>query len=83
MCLLFNVGVLFGVVFLCIPVEKAWNNALPGRCSNPQLLAYLTGAWNVLMDLFIFIVPIPLIRNLNMGEKQRNRLVVVFGIGAL
>lgn len=82
-CLLFNIGVFFGVVFFCIPVPKAWNDALPGKCSNPELLAYLTGAWNVFVDLFIFIVPIPLIRSLQMGKNQRTRLVVVFGIGAL
>jgi hypothetical protein len=73
----------FGVVFFCLPVEKAWNNALPGHCSNPAILAYLTGAWNIVVDIFVLVVPIPLIRGLHMGSNKKMRLGIVFSIGGL
>lgn len=82
-CLLFNLGVLFGVIFLCIPVEKGWDNSLPGRCSNPKILSYLTGVWNIIADFYVLMIPIPLIRKLNMDKDQKRRLTAVFGIGIL
>lgn len=83
LCFLFNLGMLFGVIFFCIPVAKGWNGSLPGHCSNPDVLSYLTGAWNIAVDFYVLIVPIPIIRNLNMAKNQRARLTAIFSIGAL
>ncbi|KAI8628367.1 hypothetical protein F5Y19DRAFT_486046 [Xylariaceae sp. FL1651] len=76
-----NFGFLLGDVFFCIPVAKAWNAALPGHCTSPAALAWFTGVWSVVVDIFILAVPIPLVWNLNIGSGRRIRLASVFGLG--
>lgn len=83
LCLLVNLGMFFGVVFFCIPVQKGWNNSLPGHCSDPAVLAYLTGAWNIVVDVYVLAVPVPLVWGLQMGKSKKARLVAVFGVGIL
>ncbi|KAK4109142.1 hypothetical protein N656DRAFT_783440 [Canariomyces notabilis] len=80
-CFLVNLGLFFGIVFFCIPVEKAWDDSIPGRCSNPVVLAYFTGVWNTVMDIYVLLVPVPFLMGLNIGREKRLRLVAVFSVG--
>lgn len=82
-CTLLNIGLLLGTVFFCIPVDKAWNDALDGHCSDPALLSYLTGACNVFFDIYVLLVPVPMVWKLNMGKRRKMSLAAVFGIGIL
>ncbi|KAI0451111.1 hypothetical protein F5B21DRAFT_488212 [Xylaria acuta] len=78
---LFNLGLFLGIVFFCIPVQKAWDNSLDGHCSSPAPLSYLSGVWNVVVDIYILVLPIPLVWDLNMSLKRKLRLIAVFGVG--
>ncbi|KAI0879953.1 uncharacterized protein GGS22DRAFT_101847 [Annulohypoxylon maeteangense] len=78
---LMGVSILLAIIFFCFPVEKAWNNSIPGHCSSPAPVSYLSGAWNAFVDIYVLILPIPLLWGLNMGPKRKIRLGAVFGIG--
>ncbi|KAI0909944.1 hypothetical protein F4823DRAFT_592131 [Ustulina deusta] len=78
---LVGLGLFIGIVFFCLPIGKAWNNALSGHCANPVVLAWLSGAWNALVDIYVLILPIPFIWKLNMAPKRKRRLIAVFGVG--
>lgn len=80
---LVGLGLFIGIVFFCLPIGKAWNNALSGHCANPVVLAWLSGAWNALVDIYVLILPIPFIWKLNMAPKRKRRLIAVFGVGIL
>ncbi|KAI1875018.1 hypothetical protein JX265_003703 [Neoarthrinium moseri] len=79
--LLFNIGLLLGIIFFCIPVQKAWDNSIEGRCSSPAPLSYLSGVWNSLVDIYVLVLPIPLVWGLHMGPRRKLRLAAVFSVG--
>ncbi|KAI1464151.1 uncharacterized protein F4812DRAFT_213812 [Daldinia caldariorum] len=76
-----NTGLLFSTIFMCSPVARSWNSALDGQCINPKVLPYFSGVTSFLTDIYILILPIPLLWRLNMGRKRRFRLALIFGTG--
>ncbi|KAJ3550106.1 hypothetical protein NM208_g148 [Fusarium decemcellulare] len=67
--------------FVCIPVAKFWKPALNGRCipNNPQW--YINAAGNITTDIMILIMPIPIIRGLSLGRRQKYILLSIFCLG--
>ncbi|KAI2465600.1 hypothetical protein F4781DRAFT_408617 [Annulohypoxylon bovei var. microspora] len=78
---LMGIAILLAIIFFCFPVEKAWDDSIPGRCSSPAPVSYLSGAWNAFVDIYVLVLPIPLLWGLNMGPRRKMRLCAVFGIG--
>lgn len=78
-----NTALIFTTIFECSPVARSWNTAISGTCINPVILPYFSGVTSVLIDVYILILPIPLLYRLNMGRKQKFRLVAIFGTGLL
>ncbi|XDG03564.1 hypothetical protein ABKA04_003179 [Annulohypoxylon sp. FPYF3050] len=78
---LMGVAILLAIIFFCFPVAKAWDDSIPGHCSSPAPVSYLSGAWNAFVDIYVLILPIPLLWGLNMGPRRKIRLGAVFGIG--
>ncbi|KAI1653873.1 hypothetical protein F4813DRAFT_373072 [Daldinia decipiens] len=76
-----NTALLFTTIFECSPVARSWNSALDGHCINPKILPYLSGVTSFLTDIYILILPIPLLWHLNMGRKRKFRLIAIFGTG--
>ncbi|KAI0180757.1 hypothetical protein GGR52DRAFT_4258 [Hypoxylon sp. FL1284] len=79
---LFSAGVLLGTIFQCVLVQKARDDSLPGYCSPPAIFLYLSGAWNAVVDIYVLILPLHLIRSLNLTPKRKLRLTAVFSLGA-
>ncbi|KAF3482730.1 putative Integral membrane protein Pth11-like [Arthroderma uncinatum] len=76
-----HVAILFATVFSCSPIARAWNLAIPGRCINPVILPYLSGALSSATDLYVLILPIYPVWNLNMKLRRKIKLLAVFGLG--
>ncbi|KAI0013030.1 hypothetical protein F4779DRAFT_565232 [Xylariaceae sp. FL0662B] len=79
--LLVNIALLLAIIFFCIPVQKAWDNSIEGKCTSPAPVSYFTGVWNAVVDIYVLVLPIPLLWGLNMGPRRKLRLGAVFGIG--
>ena len=47
----------------------------------PKILAPVTGALNLLLDLFIFILPIPVVMGLQMNARKKVAVLTVFLTG--
>lgn len=78
---LFSIGLLFGGIFNCDPIAKIWNPRLPGSCLTVGPLAFLTGALNVITDIYILILPIPFLWSLNMHYSRKVRIYAIFALG--
>lgn len=74
---------LLSTIFRCIPVQKAWNSLTPGHCLPPEGLPYASGAINVATDIYVLVLPIPCIWNLNLKMRRKLRTVAIFGLGIL
>ena len=65
----------------CRPIAKFWNPLLPGKCFNLVAFSYFTNISNLVTDLWIFLLPLPVIWGLHISNHQRLGLCGVFLIG--
>lgn len=71
-------------VFLCNPIKKAWEPAIPGQCFDLIKFYYGLQIPNIVTDIIIVILPIPVIWNLFILEKKsRLGLIAMFSVGGL
>lgn len=70
--------------FLCQPLAGFWDKTLPGVKCLPELSTWLGGAiGNILTDLLVFALPIPMLSKLNLPGAQKVMLLAVFSLGFL
>lgn len=73
----------FSSVFICSPVAFAWDKSIGnGRCMN-QLVIWVTNAGvNIAQDVVIFLMPLSIVRALQIPKSQKEGLVGMFVLGA-
>lgn len=75
------IGILFGVIFECSPIQKAWKVALEGTCVNTQMLWLASGITSLLIDCVILLMPLPLLWKLQMKKTRKLQVCGVFLCG--
>ena len=78
-----NIAEIFLSIFQCNPVHKAWDVEVPGSCVNILLAACIPGSINVITDLVVVLVPVPMIWNLHMDTIRKIQLVGIFLLSGL
>lgn len=85
-----GVGVLIGcwalsqlliVIFNCSPVNKFWDDTVPGTCIPNLPFWYINAAGNVVTDVSIFVLPLPVLKSLNLQRPQKILLMGIFSLG--
>lgn len=76
-------SVFFTSVFICNPVERAWNAAVPGKCFNPNIPTWLSTISSVVTDIYILVLPIVPLWRLNMRLRSKLRVMVAFSFGIM
>jgi hypothetical protein len=61
-------------VLTCVPIKRNWNKKVSGKCINNLIFIYVNAGANILIDLIVVGLPIPVIWNM-----QRNRKVIACG----
>ncbi|KAG7001511.1 hypothetical protein G7Y79_00031g066260 [Physcia stellaris] len=69
--------------FGCTPIIKYWNSKVPGHCIIPIRAAFSYGTMNFVSDLFIFILPLPMVWRLKLSRRQKVGVTLVFMGGAV
>ncbi|KAL7917261.1 hypothetical protein ACQKWADRAFT_54236 [Trichoderma austrokoningii] len=67
--------------FGCRPIQ-AWWDETRGKCIDKEAFTYFTNVTNMVTDLWIFSMPIPVILGLHAAKERRVILCFMFGIGA-
>ncbi|EQB56978.1 hypothetical protein GCG54_00002953 [Colletotrichum gloeosporioides] len=70
----------FGSIFMCVPVQAFWGDGT-GRCMDRLAFWFSNAALNIATDIIIVVIPIPLIRTLQISRKQKIALIMVFAVG--
>lgn len=79
----YTIGLFFAFVFGCQPIEKNYNALITeGHCIDAAALYISTAVVNIMSDVMLFILPMPMIFNLQMPLKQKLGLFFMFGIGS-
>jgi len=69
-------------VFTCWPVQYWWDTTIPnGTCKQKDVLWYLNNGLNIVTDIWIITLPIPVLRSLHLPRSQKVGLAVVFLMG--
>ncbi|KAF2152879.1 hypothetical protein K461DRAFT_254809 [Myriangium duriaei CBS 260.36] len=70
-------------IILCIPVQSFWDFSVKQKFCMPHAVSwYSIAALNVLNDIMIIILPMPILKGLNMPFRQRIALMLVFALGS-
>ena len=82
----FGLWTIIGSILVCVPVEKSWTTMdLYGSeyCMNRYNAWFANAAVNMVIDLTLIILPMPILKGLNMPMKQKIALMLVFALGTL
>ena len=72
----------FSSIFECVPVQAFWTKER-AKCLNQFAVWFTNAGINILTDFAIIILPIPVIRSLNLCRKQKLGLIAIFAVGGL
>ncbi|KAK7935353.1 hypothetical protein PG985_000848 [Apiospora marii] len=78
---IFHSGLFFATIFACDPIARQWDISIPGKCNNPEIPPYLSGAVSSVTDIFVLLLPVPLVWNLHAPMKKKVGVLAVFSVG--
>lgn len=81
--LLYATGSIIATIFECTPVERVWDHTIQGTCINLTEFWYANAAANIIGDFGILLLPMPVVRSLQLPSRQKWGLTMVFGLGVL
>lgn len=74
---------LFTTIFRCIPITDIWSAHPTGRCINFSRWAVSTAVLNVLSDLAVLVMPMPLIWKLQLPMHKKIGVSIAFSLGGI
>lgn len=80
--LIWAIVLTFIAIFLCTPVEAQWSvDRKPEQCMDQILVLKTLIMTNVVTDLFIMLLPIWTVWQLNMKAAEKATVICCFGLG--
>lgn len=78
-----SIGSICATIFQCIPVAGAWNHSIKSRCINSGQFWVAYAVMNILTDVMVLVLPIPMIQKLTLGKRDKTMLYGLFLLGGL
>lgn len=69
---------ILSTVFKCTPIRKAWLPLIPGHCINEYDRFLGSAISSVIIDLYIMLLPIPILWTLHTGRARKIVLIGFF-----
>ncbi|KAK8129155.1 hypothetical protein PG999_001535 [Apiospora kogelbergensis] len=80
----YSLGTSFSLTFGCNPIARSWDVTITdGACIDRDALHFITAILNIVTNLVIFALPIPMVIGWKMPCLQKTGLLVMFIIGGL
>ena len=68
----------------CVPRrDQTWDFSVILRCGKLKIMAPIQGAVGIAADCFLLILPLPILRGLQMARSRKIGLFIVFLVGVL
>ncbi|KAI9811262.1 MAG: hypothetical protein M1832_000941 [Thelocarpon impressellum] len=74
---------MMAVLFQCLPVRSNWTIVENSKCINNKNIAVSASALNLFQDFIILVMPIPVVKTLQLPTKQRTIIVLLFLTGLI
>lgn len=56
-----------------------WDKSLPGRCNNINAQSWASAGWNIVLDLVVVILPMPMLWRMNLNPRKKFLVMLMFG----
>jgi hypothetical protein len=76
-----GIGITVALALACRPIEAYWDASVEGSCLNLVHFTYFTNITNMITDIWIFLMPVPVIWHLQLQTKKKLLLCFIFSIG--
>jgi hypothetical protein len=76
-----GIGITVALGIVCQPLESYWDRNVAGECLAMVTFTYFTNISNLITDIWIFLMPVPMIWHLQLQTKKKMMLTVIFCIG--
>ncbi|KAG8161324.1 hypothetical protein KVR01_009588 [Diaporthe batatas] len=77
-----GIALYFVFLFQCSPVRKAWTPSVEGHCIEYNWIQIGNAVPNIITDVVILCMPIPLVLKLHITVYQKFALCLTFSLGA-
>jgi hypothetical protein len=78
------VGIVISLLAACEPFAKNIDvTVTEGQCLNKTALYIATAVLNILTDIMVIILPIPMVMGLQMSKGRKIMLVLLFSVGSM
>ena len=82
--LLYYIPALFIKIFFCKPISANWNGTDDGgSCMDQRQVIIADAAISIASDLWILILPVPMLWSLRMNWMRKMRVIGILGAGGL
>lgn len=81
--MIFYTSLVFVSIFTCKPIEKVWHPWVEGKCIDRRKRDLTVSSMNLMLDVFIFILPQRVVWHLNLNPQRKFGLAIVFSVGLL
>ncbi|KAI0428961.1 hypothetical protein F5Y09DRAFT_343170 [Xylaria sp. FL1042] len=74
--------VIFIAFFLCQPFAFNWDQTIPGGyCGNQNSAFLASGILNLVLDIAVIVLPLPVLWNIRLARHKRIGLMLMFSVG--
>ena len=78
-----SLGAVSATIFQCIPIAASWNKDMAGNCVDSDATWISYAVINILTDVMVLALPIPLVLRLHFSLRNRLLLCGIFLLGCL
>lgn len=79
----YNLAQVFFEIFQCVPISSAWDPSETGKCVPYGALVLAMGIVNIVTDVIMLILPMPLLWRLKVSATRKWMLMIMFSLGGL
>ena len=81
---IYSVWIVVSSIVACVPVHAYWDDTVPDAWCFPRMPKWMAdAAFNIVSDLVIFCLPMPVVRSMTLPRRQKVWLYCIFGLGFL
>ncbi|KAF1952215.1 hypothetical protein CC80DRAFT_495554 [Byssothecium circinans] len=79
-----TIGIMFPLIFACNPVKRNFDIRIKeGSCIDRAALFIATAVLNMVIDIILLFLPVPMVINLQMSGPKKISLLAIFGVGSI
>lgn len=68
-------------IFQCNPIKSNWNKHMHKTCVNNTIFRWSWAGYNTAMDIWICLMPMPLLARLQLDTIRKIGVIIVFSLG--